>query len=439
MKRVILRSTALLFTLLLVFTTTGCEQLLAELPFLQNTVEKTQPAAIPEVTPSMEPVETEAPSLMEEELTNITIWLPPAFDPENGSPEGQLLRRQLQAFSTENPEITVNIRIKALSGPGGLLDSLSAASLAAPAVLPGLLILPRADLEAAASSGLISPVEVENNPAFQVEQFAFAEDMAVFNDTRYGLPFAADALCLAYKSQQVVYPPKTWQEVIQLNKVLAFPAAEQQGSMALLLYLDKGGSFTQNEIEVTVNEEALQQTLLFLAEGANSDVLPYWLTDYTTYDESWQAVRDARASYAVILASQYLAEMTENTAITSLPSFDEEPLTLADGWVIAFPQTSPERLTVYQQLAAYLVEPEFQAAWTEAAGKLPVSSSALAAWKNSEVSGILLEIAQSARLAPSAQIVNKVGPLFTQATIEMLKKQTTYIESSNKIIKALAE
>lgn len=434
-----MKKVVLVLALLLVFTTTGCGQLLAELPFLQSTPVKTQPAIVPQVTLSMVPMGTETPSLAEEDLTRITIWLPPAFDPDNGSPEGQLLRRQLQAFSTENPDISIEVRVKALSGPGGLLDSLSTASLAAPAVLPGLLILPRADLESAAISGLITRIEIENNPAFQVEQFAFAEDLALVNDTRYGLPIVADALCLAYKSQQVVYPPTTWQEVIQLKKVLAFPAAEPQASTTLLFYLQKSGEFTQNELEITINEQALQQTLMFLAEGANADVFPYWLTDYSTFNDSWLAVKDARATYSVIQASQYLAELPENTAITALPAFDEVPLTLADGWVIAFPQTSPERLAKYQQLAAYLVDTDFQAAWTEAAGMLPVSSAALSAWKNTEVSGILLEIAETARLAPSAELMSKVGPLFNQATIEMLRKQTTYIESSNKVIKALAE
>ena len=186
-------------------------------------------------------------------------------------------------------------------------------------------------------------------------------------------------------------------------------------------------------------KDGLQQTLMFLAEGANTDVFPYWLTDYTSYEESWQAVKDARAAYSIIWASQYLSELPENTSIRGVPSFGEEALTLAEGWVIAFPQTSPERFSLNQQLAAYLVDTEFQAAWTESAGMLPMSSQALAAWKNVDVSGILLEIAESAILVPTTLIVNKAGPLFTQATIEMLRKQTTYIESSNKIIKALAE
>lgn len=428
----------LFVTLLLALPLSGCAQLLDEIPFLRRTPVVT-PAVETETTATAEPGMETTPVPPEEDLSQITLWLPPAFDPENGSPEGELLRQQLQAFSAANPDVTVNVRVKALSGSGGLLDSLTAASLAAQAALPGILILPRSDLETAALNGLLMPFEIENNPAFQSEHFSFAEDLVKVKDTGYGLPFAADALCMAYKSLQVVYPPTLWQEVIQLNKVLAFPAAEPNGLMPLLLYLNKGGAFTQNEVQITLDEEALQQTLMFLAEGANTDVFPYWLTDYTSYEESWQAVKDARAAYSIIWASQYLSELPENTSIRGVPSFGEEALTLAEGWVIAFPQTSPERFSLNQQLAAYLVDTEFQAAWTESAGTLPMSSQALAAWKNVDVSGILLEIAESAILVPSTLLVNKAGPLFTQATIEMLRKQTTYIESSNKIIKALAE
>ena len=439
MKKRVFRSAALFLTLAFFATSTGCQQLLAEIPFLQRTPLVTQPTAVPQVTPTDVIEGTETPALAEEESSEIIIWLPPEFNPENGSVEGQLLKQQLQAFGEDNPEVTIAVRVKALPGPGGLLDSLSAATLAAPAVLPGLLILPHTDLAAAASSGLIVPVEVGENPAFQADNFKFAQDLTLVNDLNYGLPFAADLLCMAYQSQQGVYPPVLWQEVSQLDKILAVPAAEAQGLTTLLIYLEKGGEFTQNDKQIIIDEEALQQTLMFLAEGANADVFPYWLADSTSFDESWQAVLDARATYAVIPASQYLSELPANTTITSLPSFNAERFSLAEGWVLAFPPSSPERFELYLQLAAYLVEPEFQAKWTESAGLLPVSSTALGLWKNSEVSGILLEMAESARVSPPAQIMTRVGPLFAQATIEMIRKQTTYIESANKIIKSLAE
>ncbi len=439
MKKLRLRFIVLVLAVLLTFPLTGCQQLLDEIPFIRRTPVVTVPTVEPETTATAAPGVEPTPATLEEDLGQITLWLPPAFDPENGSPEGELFRQQLQAFTAANPDVTVDVRIKALSGSGGLLDSLTAASLAAPAALPGIIILPRSDLETAALNGLIMPLETESNLVTQADYFAFAEELILVKDTRYGLPFAADAMCMAYKSLQVVYPPTLWQEVIQLNKVLAFPAAEPLGLTPLLLYLDKGGGFTLNEVQITLDEEALQQTLLFLAEGANTDVFPYWLTDYTNYEESWQAVKDARAAYAVIWASQYLEELPENTSISGIPSFEEDALTLAEGWAIAFPQTLPERFSLYQQLAAYLVDTEFQGAWTESAGMIPMSNQALATWKNVEVSGILLEIAEFAKLVPSSLLLNEVGPLFTQATIEMLRKQTTYIESSNKIIKTLSE
>ena len=126
----------LFVTLLLALPLSGCAQLLDEIPFLRRTPVVT-PAVATETTATAEPGMETTPAPPEEDLSQITFWLPPAFDPENGSPEGELLRQQLQAFSAANPDVTVNVRVKALSGSGGLLDSLTAASLAAPAALQG--------------------------------------------------------------------------------------------------------------------------------------------------------------------------------------------------------------------------------------------------------------------------------------------------------------
>jgi len=430
----------LVLTPLMIFSLAGCEQLRNSIPFLQDTPISIETTATPSPTPSL-PVEgSETVAPMEDEVHQITLWLPPVFDPENGSPEGNLLKQQLQTFSEDHPEITVNVRIKATSGSGGLLDSLTTASLAATSVLPGILILPRADFETAARDGLLMPIEVESFQSMPSEWFPYADELTMVKGTRYGLPFAGDALCLAYKPLQVAYPPTLWQEVTQLeSSVLAFPAADPQGLMALLLYMDNQGGFGQDELTVTLEEEALQHSLLVLSEGANINVFPSWLTDYTTFDQSWQALQDSSAAYAAIWTSIYLSEKPENTTITHLPSTGDQPFTLADGWVLAFPQTSPEQFALYQTLAQYLVNVEFQSAWTEAAGLLPVSEAVLSGWKNAEVSGILLEIAQSAHPIPSNLVTSEISPLLTQATIEMIRKQTNYIESSNKILKTLSE
>ena len=430
-----------LAALVMVIFMAGCEQLLAELPFIPRTPVPAPTVAAPTATPAATPQSSDTTVLpSDEQLNQITLWLPPVFDPENGSAAANLLKQQLDAFSADHEDLTINVRIKAPTGPGGMLESLSTASLAAPDVLPGLLILSRSEFEKAARQGLLMPVDQIETNLNTVQLFPYADEMTMVKGTQYAYPFAGDALCMAYKPIQVAYPPKRWQEYIQPDaKIMAFPAAEPQGILPLLLYMSLGGGFGADETVISLREDALQNSLRLLTDGASVNAFPYWLIDYATFEQSWTALKDSNATFAVMWTSQYLAELPDNISLTNLPAPDEKPFTLADGWVLAFPQTSREQLERYQLLAQYLLESDFQSRWTEAAGVLPVSEQVLSGWKNTAVSGILLEIGRSARSLPRNSVISEVGNLFQQATIEMLRQQTSFIESSNKILKALSE
>ena len=82
----------------------------------------------------------------------VRIWLTPEFDPEGKGTASGLLKARLEEFAAENPEVRLEVRVKAVDGSGGLLDSLVAANAAAPLVLPDLVLLPRPLLESAALS-----------------------------------------------------------------------------------------------------------------------------------------------------------------------------------------------------------------------------------------------------------------------------------------------
>lgn len=434
------RSVLLYFTVALLLLGTGCEQILQEIPFLQSS----QPTVAPTVTiqPVSTPVAQTTRTATAPELDPyfITLWLPPEFDPENGTPAGNLLKQQLDSFKTDHEEFTLDIRIKAPTGPGGMLDTLATASLAAPGVVPGIVILPRMEFEKAARAGLLMSIDLKELSGKQLEYLPYADKMTMVQGTRYGLPFVGDALCMAYKPIAVAYPHSKWQELVQTNiKVMAFPVSDVQGLMQTLLYMSLGGDFGEDDTRVTLDEAALQRSLLLLSEGATSNAFPTWLTDYTSYDQSWEALLNSNATYSVIWASQFLSEQPDNIAIKPLPAWDAESYTLADGWVLAFPQTSAEQFAEYQLLAEYLLDGDFQGQWTEAIGLLPSTDIALNRWENTEVSGILLEIGKTADPLPGNFVMSKIGPLFSQATIEMIRKQTTYIESSNKILKKLSE
>jgi hypothetical protein len=82
------------------------------------------------------------------------------------------------------------VRIKALDGPGGLLDALSAANAAAPLALPDLILLPRPQLETAALKGLLTPFDGLSASLNNGDWYDYARDLAQLQDSTFGLPLA---------------------------------------------------------------------------------------------------------------------------------------------------------------------------------------------------------------------------------------------------------
>src|SRR3972149_4031140 len=113
-----------------------------------------------------------------ERPTTLRIWLPPQFDPADGSSAGDLLQARLAEFSGLHHAVRIETRVKALTGPGGLLDSLSAANAAAPLAMPDLILLPRALLETAALKGFLYPVDGLATSLNEDDWFAYAQQLA---------------------------------------------------------------------------------------------------------------------------------------------------------------------------------------------------------------------------------------------------------------------
>jgi len=423
---------------LIVISMSGCQKMLTQIPFLNPSKE---PGAAIDATPAPTSAYsmTQAPSQVPGTGEELSIWLPPQFDPNNGTPAGDLFKAQLEKFSTDNPGISIKIRVKMENGSGGMLDSLTTASAAAPSVLPGIVILSRADLESAAQNGLLFPLEPADLDLDYEDMFLYARDMGKTREAAYGVPFAGNALVLEYKPMQIGYPPMNWRDILQQKTIVAFPAADPKGLIPLLLYQQVGGIFTGDEEDVMLDEIPLQRSLQIIADGTTANIFPYWLTEYMTFDQSQQALIDSSAAYAIVWTSQYLNSQSDSLTIASLPVVENHIMTFADGWVLAFPQTSTESYLAHLKLAEYLIDPAFHQMWSEAAGVLPVSRTVLSGWSNQGLSKTLSPIAESARLIPSNKDIESLGPLLSTACQGLIRKQISYIQASNTILKELSE
>src|SRR5205823_13725177 len=118
----------------------------------------------------------------------------------------------------------VQVRLKATSGPGGLLASLSAAYNAAPAILPNLVALNRDDLEAATRAGLVIPLDNFIAPDAVADYYPFAQALSQVEGQFVGLPFAADARVLVYNTEVHTSPPLRWADMV--TGTLVLPGAE---------------------------------------------------------------------------------------------------------------------------------------------------------------------------------------------------------------------
>ena len=93
------------------------------------------------VTPSPSAPRLVSPTPAGSLTTNLRVWLPPQYAPDDSAAGGKVLAEQIARFEQTHPGQAVEIRIKSVSGPGGLLESLATAYNAAPAVLPDVVAL----------------------------------------------------------------------------------------------------------------------------------------------------------------------------------------------------------------------------------------------------------------------------------------------------------
>ena len=358
------------------------------------------------------------------------VWLPPQFDPNSGTPAGDKLRARLEAFQAANPTLKIQVRVKAASGVGGLLKSLSVTSAAAPSALPGLVALSRSDLESAALKGLVFPLDGLTRQVDDADWYAYARQLALIQGSAFGLPFAGDALLLLYRSAKLPAAPTDWNSIIRLGQAAAFPAADQQALFTLQLYLSAGGATKDAQGRPTLQAEALSNALKQVAEGVKQNTFPAWLAQYQTDGQSWQAYRDQRASLVVTWSNRYLLDLPVDTSVASLPSLGAQPLTLATGWVWAVSEPNPERRAAAVKLAEYLVASDFLSQWNLASGYLPPRPSALAAWSNQSLRSLLSAVALSAQLRPSNDVLISLGPVLAEATLQVIKQTADPIQAA---------
>ena len=386
----------------------------------------------PELTPTPPTTATETitpapaitPSATPEGPITLRIWLPPQFDPQTDTLSGRLLQARLNEFAARRPRARVEVRVKSQEGPGSLLDALTTANASAPLALPDLIALPRPLLEAAALKGLLVPLDDLSDSLDDGDWYTYARELGQLQNSTFGLPFAGNALIMVYRPAIIPTPPAMLTGTLQLATPLAFPAADPQALLTLALYEAAGGPTLDNEGRPMLDVDVLTTVLEYYQRAAAAEVLPFWLTQFQSDAQVWQAYTENQTDLAITWTSRYLETILADSSVALLPTISGEPYTLATGWVWALVSPNPEHRKLSVELAEFLTESSFMASWTSSIHYLPPRPSALPAWQSTALLSLAEQVELSAHLYPSADILTTLAPHLQQATIEVLKNQT---------------
>ncbi len=400
------------------------------------------PTPAPQVTASVTPLEsstTEPTHTPGSELGGaivLTVWLPPAFDTAGGNLSANMLLGRLAEFTEQHPQVRIETRLKAEEGTGGLLDSLLSAQAAAPLSQPDLVLLPHVQLQAAVQSRVLAPMTGLTTEHESDDWYPFAQQMIAADGQAFGLPFAADALVVAYRPTAISDIPANWSALLEARRPLGLAVADPwaQFTLAELSALQS----ESERSEFSFSQDQLTQLFEFYASAQERGIFPFWLTQYQTYEQSWQAFTEGRVPMVVAWTSKLFDTRNVDISGAPLPTHNGEYFTLVKGWVWAISTPYPERVELVAELAEFLSTPEFIAQWSAAAGMLPPRASSLAAWSPDAKQALASQIIADAAALPPQATLELWGTSLADAMVAILKQEQTPQEAMQAVLAAVA-
>lgn len=419
---------------------TGCESLPEtwELPWQQDSSATPGQTAVPLPTGVTEEAtevageQTPTPAPPPEKLI---LWLPPELDPNGETAAAAILKDRLNEFAYLN-SIEIEVRIKAVSGSGGLLDALRTTHAAAPSISPDVVALSREHLLQAAQDEVVFRNEGLNTMMGDLDWYNFGREAGMVQGEVMAVPFKGVPMGLVYNSVSQLIPSNEWADTRLNYGYFGFAADDPRGTFLLMLYLSLGGQ-VQNEQGMTIlQEEPLTAALQVLKDGLNTRHYSDLAVTMQNSEQVWDAFSTGAIDTA-FLPVDVVLKGREMTPEAPDPAFTSPSMTLADAWVWALGSQEPQRQELAVALIAHLSDTQFLAKWSEALKALPPRPSALGSWEETSLKPALEKMASGAILYPPDSVMNNIGPILRNATLMILRDNADVVETAKQAVESV--
>ncbi len=419
---------------------TGCELLPEswELPWQQNATvppEQTElpvPTSVTEEATGVAGEQTPTPAPPPQKLI---LWLPPDLDPNAETESGAILKARLEEFASQN-SIEIEVRIKAVSGSGGLLDALRTTHAAAPASSPDVVALSREHLLRAYQDEVVFWNEGLQTLMSDLDWYSFGRNAALVQGELVAVPFKGVPMGLVYQSVSQLIPGNEWVDTKSNYGYFGFAADDPRGTFLLLLYMSLGGQ-VQNEQGLTILQEApLTTALQTLKDGLNERHFSDQSVTIQNPEQVWDLF-SSRIFDTAFLPVDVVLQGRETSSEAPDPAFTSPSITLTDAWVWALGSQEPQRQELAVALIAHLSETQFLAEWSELLKALPSRPTALGSWQEPSLKAALQKMADGAVLYPPDAIMNDLGPILRNATLLILRDNADVVETAKQAVESV--
>jgi len=383
--------------------------------------------------PSQTPEIQDTTPLPEGNTSSVTIWIPTLIGPDTEA--GTILSEHLTLFEEANPQIEISLRVKAENGVSGILETLSAARLAAPSTLPDIVVLSPTALNVATLKGLLSPLnEILDTPQMP-EWYEYAISAAYVDGMFMGIPFASEAKAFAYRREAYEAEPRKWVDLLATSETLLLPLGEEGAALTLLLYKEMGGSTEDETGYPTLDSNLLADIFNFYTSANEAGILPLFTLQLDTPGDTWNSLEKAYGNSAIIPLKSYLdGSLDETFIVTPWPTRGGLGMIPTHSLAWAVVQKTNADHDLLTQVLQWLQEPSFLGQLAFAMGSLPVTSTSLDEWPQKDQVSTLSRLIRVALPEPSVEELTIFGPHLQTAIGDVLNRRSTPDEAAEYVL-----
>lgn len=316
----------------------------------------------------------------------LRLWTTEEISPRSEVRGGAILVEQLNSFDTTHPNLLLDVQLKVISGPGGVISYLNTARTVAPSVLPDVALLPSSYLAAATEAGYIAPLDNLLPAEMVADLYPAAANLSQVGNQLMGYPFAFTGLeHLAYNSTVITSTfPITWTGLLNLPQAhLVFPTGDTANArLTLQLYLALGGTLTNEAGQPHLQSEPLRQTLLLLAQARTNNLILLDSTNITSNAQAWEMFQTGTAQIVPTSVRNFVDNrvFVPSSQFTALPGPTGPIPPLVEAWVWVITAQESERQQLAAELIAWLASETTMGNWSQVTAQLPTRRSAFAFW-----------------------------------------------------------